>query len=86
MIGIAYFLMLWLGIGFLTGFKAFKALFVDQVYDKEFKQELIDSFSPGMEQNMIELFFKNKINIMVFYILIGLLPLAIKIAGLLKRG
>lgn len=35
---------------------------------------------------MIELFFKNKINIMVFYILIGLLPLAIKIAGLLKRS
>ncbi|AEB23450.1 MULTISPECIES: hypothetical protein [Bacillus] len=83
MIGIAYFLILWLGVGFLTGFKA---LFVDQVYDEEFKQELIDSFSPGMEQNMIELFFKNKINIMVFYILIGLLPLAIKIAGLLKRS
>ncbi|AZJ44328.1 hypothetical protein ACN9L9_10235 [Bacillus velezensis] len=68
MIGIAYFLILWLGVGFLTGFKA---LFVDQVYDEEFKQELIDSFSPG---------------IMVFYILIGLLPLAIKIAGLLKRS
>ncbi|ASS60629.1 hypothetical protein CHN56_00084 [Bacillus velezensis] len=83
MIGIAYFLIVWLGVGFLTGFKA---LCVDQVYDEEFKQELIDSFSPGMEQNMIELFFKNKINIMVFYILIGLLPLAIKIAGLLKRG
>jgi hypothetical protein len=68
LIGIAYFLILWLGVGFLTGFKA---LFVDQVYDEEFKQELIDSFSPG---------------IMVFYILIGLLPLAIKIAGLLKRS
>ncbi|MBV2197496.1 hypothetical protein KQR56_10635 [Bacillus velezensis] len=68
MIGIAYFLILWLGVGFLTGFKA---LFVDQVYDEEFKQELIDSFSPG---------------IMVFYILIGLSPLAIKIAGLLKRS
>lgn len=35
---------------------------------------------------MIELFFKNKINIMVFYILIGFLPLAIKIVGLLKRS
>ncbi|MDJ1631107.1 hypothetical protein QNN00_15145 [Bacillus velezensis] len=45
MIGIAYFLILWLGVGFLTGFKA---LFVDQVYDTEFKQELIDSFSPGI--------------------------------------
>ncbi|MED1228416.1 hypothetical protein P4T89_12910 [Bacillus nakamurai] len=46
MIGIAYFLILWLGVGFLTGFKA---LFVDQVYEEEFKQELINSFSPGME-------------------------------------
>lgn len=63
-----------------------KFIFVEQVYDEEFKQELIDLFLLGMEQNMIELFFKNKINIMVFYILIGLLPLAIKIAGLLKRS
>lgn len=83
MIGFSYFLILWLGVGFLTGFKA---LFVDQVYDEDFKQELINSFSPGMEQNMIELFFKNKINIMVFYILIGFLPLGIKIVGPLKRG
>lgn len=63
-----------------------KFIFVEQVYDEEFKQELTDLFLLGMEQNMIELFFKNKINIMVFYILIGLLPLAIKIAGLLKRS
>ncbi|MCX2851377.1 hypothetical protein OQ471_05085 [Bacillus sp. KeR2] len=41
MIGIAYFLILWLGVGFLTGFKA---LFVDQVYDEEFKQVLIFHF------------------------------------------
>ncbi|CDG30057.1 MULTISPECIES: hypothetical protein [Bacillus] len=82
MIGFSYFLILWLGVGFLTGFKA---LFVDQVYDEEFKQELIDSCSPGMQQNMAELFFKSKINIMVFYVLSGLLPVGIKIVGLLKR-
>ncbi|MEN7434103.1 hypothetical protein FH505_13965 [Bacillus velezensis] len=73
-------------ISFWLGVTGIKFIFVEQVYDEEFKQELIVSFSPGMEQNMIELFFKNKINIMVFYILIGLLPLAIKIAGLLKMG
>ncbi|MFP3634794.1 hypothetical protein SB677_08255 [Bacillus sp. SIMBA_033] len=73
-------------MSFWLGETGIKFIFVEQVYDEEFKQELIDLFLLGMEQNMIELFFKNKINIMVFYILIGLLPLAIKIAGLLKRS
>ncbi|MCD7911015.1 hypothetical protein KC480_05685 [Bacillus velezensis] len=82
MIGLSYFLILWLGVGVLTGFKA---LFVDQVNDEEFKKELIETSSPGQQQNMVELFFKNKINIMVFYILVGLVPLTIKIIGMLKR-
>ncbi|OIK20941.1 hypothetical protein [Bacillus amyloliquefaciens] len=82
MIGFSYFLLLWLGVGLLTGFKA---LFVDQVYDEEFKQELIESCSPRMQQNMDELFLKGKIKIMMFYVLSGLLPVGIKIVGLLKR-
>lgn len=38
MIGLAYFLIIWLGVGLLTGIKF---IFVDQVYDEEFK-ELMD--------------------------------------------
>ncbi len=38
MIGFAYFLIIWLGVGLLTGIKF---IFVDQVYDDEFK-ELMD--------------------------------------------
>lgn len=38
MIGLAYFLIIWLGAGLLTGIKF---IFVDQIYDEEFK-ELMD--------------------------------------------
>ncbi|MCY8499678.1 hypothetical protein P8917_09240 [Bacillus atrophaeus] len=83
MIGLAYFLIIWIVGGLLTGIKY---LFVDQMYDDEFKQLMIQETSPGMERNMVELFFRNKANIMTFHILIGFLPLIIKIVGLLKRG
>ncbi len=38
MIGLAYFLIIWLGVGLLT---RMKFIFVDQVYDEKFK-ELMD--------------------------------------------
>lgn len=47
MIGLAYFLIIWLGVGLLTGIKF---IFVDQVYDEEFK-ELMDKETAMGEEN-----------------------------------
>lgn len=56
MIGFSYFLILWLGVGFLTGFKA---LFVDQVYDEGFKQELSGENCWTAEEELIMLVIDN---------------------------
>ncbi|MCY9011418.1 hypothetical protein MOE50_20955 [Bacillus inaquosorum] len=83
MIELAYFLIIWLGYGLLTGIKF---IFVDQVYDKEFKELMDKETSAGMERNLASLFFKNKINVIAFFMLIGLLPLIMRITKLFKRG
>ncbi|MCY7756870.1 hypothetical protein [Bacillus inaquosorum] len=83
MIGFAYFLVIWLGVGLLTGIKF---IFVDQDYDEEFKELMDKETSVGMERNLANLFFKNKLNVLVFFMLIGLLPLIIRITKLFKRG
>ncbi|MGG0050009.1 hypothetical protein [Bacillus atrophaeus] len=83
MIGLAYFLIIWLGYGLLSGIKF---IFVDQDYDEEFKELMDQETSPGLERNLANLFFENKVNVIAFYMLIGLLPLAIKITKFLKRG
>lgn len=48
MIGIVYFLIIWLGYGLLTGIKF---IFVDQVYDEEFKELMDKETTAGMERN-----------------------------------
>lgn len=58
MIGLAYFLIIWLGVGLLTGIKF---IFVDQVYDEEFKELMDKETAAGMERNLTNLFFKNKL-------------------------
>ncbi|AWM17220.1 hypothetical protein DKG76_10800 [Bacillus inaquosorum] len=83
MIGLAYFLIIWLGIGLLTGIKF---IFVDQVYDEEFKELMDKETAAGMERNLASLFFKNKLNVIAFFMLMGLLPLAMRIIKLFKRG
>ncbi|MCY9047653.1 hypothetical protein K1Y82_09670 [Bacillus inaquosorum] len=83
MIGLAYFLIIWLGVGLLTGIKF---IFVDQDYDEEFKELMDKETSVGMERNLANLFFKNKLNVLAFFMLIGLLPLIIRITKLFKRG
>lgn len=40
----------------------------------------------SMERNLASLFFKNKLNVIAFYMLMGLLPLAMRITKLFKRG
>ncbi|MCY9032634.1 hypothetical protein MOF24_08975 [Bacillus inaquosorum] len=77
------FLVIWLGVGLLTGIKF---IFVDQDYDEEFKELMDKETSVGMERNLANLFFKNKLNVLVFFMLIGLLPLIIRITKLFKRG
>ncbi len=67
----------------LTGIKF---IFVDQDYDEEFKELMDKETSVGMERNLANLFFKNKLNVLVFFMLIGLLPLIIRITKLFKRG
>ncbi|WP_445983870.1 hypothetical protein ACUULN_10645 [Bacillus subtilis] len=81
MIGLAYFLIIWLGVGLLTGIKF---IFVDQVYDEEFNMD--KETAAGMERNLASLFFKNKLNAIAFFMIIGLLPLAMRITKLFKRG
>ncbi|WP_437132758.1 hypothetical protein [Bacillus atrophaeus] len=83
MIGLAYFLIIWLGYGLLT---VIKFIFVDQVYDEEFKELMDKETSTGMERNLASLFFKNKLNVIAFFMLIGLLPLAMRITKLFRRG
>ncbi|OIS62876.1 hypothetical protein A4A36_21225 [Bacillus subtilis] len=83
MIGFAYFLIIWLGVGLLTGIKF---IFVDQVYAEEFKELMDKETAAGMERNLASLFLKNKLNAIAFFMLIGLLPLAIRITKLFKRG
>ncbi|WNV81546.1 hypothetical protein RUL31_09940 [Bacillus atrophaeus] len=83
MIGLAYFLIIWLGYGLLTGIKF---IFVDQVYDEEFNELMDKETSTGMERNLASLFFKNKLNVIAFFMLIGLLPLAMRITKLFRRG
>ncbi|MCY9039562.1 hypothetical protein MOE77_22065, partial [Bacillus inaquosorum] len=61
MIGLAYFLIIWLGVGLLTGIKF---IFVDQDYDEEFKELMDKETSVGMERNLANLFFKNKLNVL----------------------
>lgn len=70
-------------MGLLTGIKF---IFVDQDYDEEFKELMDKETSVGMERNLANLFFKNKLNVLVFFMLIGLLPLIIRITKLFKRG
>ncbi|MCY8053350.1 hypothetical protein MOF52_16815 [Bacillus inaquosorum] len=77
------FLIICLGVGLLTGIKF---IFVDQDYDEEFKELMDKETSVGMERNLANLFFKNKLNVLVFFMLIGLLPLIIRITKLFKRG
>ncbi|OLQ53697.1 hypothetical protein BHT94_19850 [Bacillus licheniformis] len=72
MIGLAYFLIIWLGVGLLTGIKF---IFVDQDYDEEFKEVMNQETAAGMERNLASLFFKNKLNVIGFFMLMGLLPL-----------
>ncbi|TDO10677.1 hypothetical protein DFO69_2243 [Bacillus subtilis] len=67
----------------LTGIKF---IFVDQDYDEEFKELMDKETSVGMERNLANLFFKNKLNVLAFFMLIGLLPLIIRITKLFKRG
>ncbi|MGQ9007560.1 hypothetical protein ACTXHP_04915 [Bacillus stercoris] len=83
MIGLAYFLIIWLGVGLFTGIKF---IFVDQVNDEEFKELMDKETTAGMERNLDSLFFKNKLNVIAFFMLIGLLPLAMRITKLFKRG
>ncbi|ARV44085.1 hypothetical protein [Bacillus inaquosorum] len=83
MIGLAYFLIIWLGVGLLTGIKF---IFVDQDYDEEFKELMDKETSVGMERNLANLFFINKLNVLAFFMLIGLLPLIIRVTKLFKRG
>ncbi|QMV48828.1 hypothetical protein Goe11_c00750 [Bacillus phage vB_BsuS-Goe11] len=83
MIGLAYFLIILLGVGLLTGVKL---IFVDQVYDEEFKELMDKETAAGMERNLASLFFKNKFNVIAFFMLSGLLPLAMRITKLFKRG
>lgn len=82
MIGLAYCLIIWLGVGLLTGIKF---IFVDQDYDEEFKEIMNQETSVGIERNLASLFFKNKLNVIAFFMLIGLLLLAIRITKLFKR-
>ncbi|MCY7984351.1 hypothetical protein MOB89_13160 [Bacillus inaquosorum] len=77
------FLIIWLGVGLLTGIKF---IFVDQDYDEEFKELMDKETAVGMERNLANLFFKNKLNVLAFFMLIGLLPLIIRITKLFKRG
>ncbi len=67
----------------LTGIKF---IFVDQVYDEEFKELMDKETSAGMERNLASLFFKNKLNVIAFFMLIGLLPLTLRITKLFRRG
>lgn len=67
----------------LTGIKF---IFVDQDYDEEFKELMDKETAVGMERNLANLFFKNKLNVLAFFMLIGLLPLIIRITKLFKRG
>lgn len=53
MIGLAFFLIIWLGVGLLTGIKF---IFVDQDYDEEFKELMDKETSVGMERNLANLF------------------------------
>lgn len=82
MTGLAYFLIIWLGIGFLTGVKF---IFVDQIYDEEFKVLIDQETSNGMERDLANLFFKNRLNAIAFFMLIGLLPLAMTITKLFRK-
>ncbi|MCY8248146.1 hypothetical protein, partial [Bacillus inaquosorum] len=61
-------------------------IFVDQDYDEEFKELMDKETAVGMERNLANLFFKNKLNVLAFFMLIGLLPLIIRITKLFKRG
>ncbi|WP_241779399.1 hypothetical protein [Bacillus atrophaeus] len=63
-----------------------KFIFVDQVYDEEFKELMDKETTAGMERNLVSLFFKNKLNVIAFFMLIGLLPLAMRITKLFRRG
>ncbi|MCY9084306.1 hypothetical protein ABE208_16225 [Bacillus inaquosorum] len=83
MIGLAYFLIIWLGVGLLTGIKF---VFVDQVYDEDFKEMMNQETSSGTERDLANLFFKNRLNAIAFFMLIGLLPLIMRITKLFKRG
>ncbi|MCY0092201.1 MULTISPECIES: hypothetical protein [Bacillus amyloliquefaciens group] len=82
MTGLAYFLIIWLGVGLLTGVKF---IFVDQTYDEEFKVLMDQETSNGMERDLANLFFKNRLNVIVFFMLIGLLPLAMRITKLFRK-
>ncbi|RXK25644.1 hypothetical protein A6g_20175 [Bacillus velezensis] len=82
MIGLAYFLIIWLGVGLFTGIKF---IFVDQVYDEEFKELMDKETAAGMERNLARLFFKSKLNANAFFMLIGLLPLVMRITNLFKE-
>ncbi|ADP32488.1 hypothetical protein [Bacillus atrophaeus] len=83
MIGFAYFSIIWLGVGLLTGIKF---IFVDQGYDEEFKEIMNQETSAGMERDLANLFFKNKLNVIAFFMLIGLLSIVMRITKLFKRG
>ncbi|MFD5196821.1 hypothetical protein ACFVL4_24485 [Bacillus subtilis] len=82
MTGLAYFLIIWLGVGLLTGVKF---IFVDQIYDEEFKVLIDQETSNGMERDLANLFFKNRLNAIAFFMLIGLLPLAMSITKLFRK-
>lgn len=55
MIGLAYFLIIWLGVGLLTGIKF---IFVDQVYDEDFKELMDKETAASMERNLPASFSK----------------------------
>lgn len=50
MIGLAYFLIIWLGVGLLTGIKF---IFVDQVYDEEFKELMDKETAAGDRKSVV---------------------------------
>ncbi|MCY9191133.1 hypothetical protein [Bacillus mojavensis] len=56
-----------------------KFIFVGQDYDEEFKEIMNQETSAGMERDLANLFFKNRLNVIAFFMLIGLLPLTIRI-------
>ncbi|MCT6513222.1 hypothetical protein OQZ55_11935 [Bacillus subtilis] len=63
-----------------------KFIFVDRVYDEEFKELMDKETAAGIERNLASLFFKNKFNVIAFFMLIGLLPLVMRITKIFKRG